>query len=541
MRRDPVSLLEAGEWQAAPKPQLNLSLFRRWRLLHRTQQMLLFVLLMGIMAFGVVVVSLMEERPSTAVDQQGKQKNVTESVEPPNDFLRPKRVRFAGPQNDRQRAVRDSFLHAWKGYKAFAWGKDELDPVKNSSNVWFSLQLTLVDALDTALIMGLDDEYEEARNEIAKNLNVNVNKFVSLFEVTIRVLGGLLTVYHLTGDELFLEKAKQLGDRLLPAFKTSSGIPYSDVNLRSGKARNAPWTNFASLAEIATIQLEFRELSYLTGNPIYETAAFNVSTKLHNMRCNKYGGLCPMFVDIEKSKWNYATSTITLGARSDTYYEYLLKQWLQTGKRISWLRSDFAKSVRGMLRYLLHRSEPNKLLFAGEINAKGEFQPKMDHLACFISATFALAVEHGFARELLHYAKDIGEACRAMYTSNPTGLGPEIAYFNQNPLTADEHSLLRPEAVEAWFYLYRLTNDSKYQDWGWDLLEAIEKHAKVASGYCSVVSVMKIPTTCQPKMESFLLSETFKYLYLLFDDEHSLFDLKQYIFNTEAHPFPIRA
>ncbi|CDW52735.1 Glyco hydro 47 domain containing protein [Trichuris trichiura] len=580
MRRDPVSLLEAGEWQAAAKPQLKLSLFRRWRLLHRTQQMLLFVFLMGVMAFGVLVVSLMEERPLSVIDEQGKQ-NVTKNVEASKELLRPKRMRFAdplgvayfklcligaalvlirlidfykcgalyrsrkvsyplftyvsiGPRNDRQRAVRDSFLHAWKGYKAFAWGKDELDPVKNGSNVWFGLQLTLVDALDTALIMGLDDEYEEARNEIAKNFDVNVNRFVSLFEVTIRVLGGLLTVYHLTGDELFLEKAKQLGDRLLPAFKTSSGIPYSDVNLRSGKARNAPWTQFASLAEVTTIQLEFRELSRLTGNSTYEAAAFNVSTKVHNMRCNKYSGLCPMFVNIEKSKWNYATSTITLGARSDTYYEYLLKQWLQTGKRISWLRSDFAKSVRGMLKHLLRRSEPSKLLFAGEINAKGEFQPKMDHLACFISGAFALAVEHGFARELLHYAKDIGETCRAMYTSNPTGLGPEIAYFNQNPLVqhdlfpADEHSLLRPEAVEAWFYLYRLTNDSKYQDWGWDLLQAIEKHAKVASGYCSVASVMKIPTACRPKMESFLLSETFKYLYLLFDDEHSLFNLKQY-------------
>uniref|UniRef100_A0A5S6R4S3 alpha-1,2-Mannosidase n=1 Tax=Trichuris muris TaxID=70415 RepID=A0A5S6R4S3_TRIMR len=519
----------------------------RWRLLHRTQQVLLLFLLIGITAFGMLAISLVEEGPLTVVNEQ-EGVNVTEVSVLSKEQFRPKRIRFAGPRNSRQHAVRNSFLHAWKGYKAFAWGNDELDPVNNRSKVWFSLQLTLVDALDTALIMGLDDEYEEARKEIEKNLDLNVNKYVSLFEVTIRVLGGLLSVYHLTGDQLFLTKAKELGDRLLPAFQTSTGVPHSDVNLHLGKARNAAWTHSVSLAEIATIQLEFRELSYLTGNATYEAAAFNVSTKLHNMRCLKYGGLCPIYIDSANGKWDYLSSTITLGARGDTYYEYLLKQWLQTGKRIAWLRSDFAKSVKGMLRYLLRRSEPSKLLFAGEINARGDFLPKMDHLACFISGTLALAVEHGFARELLHYAKDIGETCRAMYTSNPTGLGPEIAHFNQNPLVQqdlfvkknDEHSLLRPEAVEAWFYLYRLTNDSKYQDWGWDMLQAIERHARVASGYCSVASVMTIPTKCQPRMESFLLSETFKYLYLLFDDDHSLFDLRKYVFNTEAHPFPIR-
>ncbi|VDL67142.1 unnamed protein product [Nippostrongylus brasiliensis] len=131
---------------------------------------------------------------------------------------------------------------------------------------------------------------------------------------------------------------------------------------------------------------------------------------------------------------------------------------------------------------------------------------------------------------------------------NPTGLGPEIVYFNMIPGATedlsikplDAHSLLRPEAIEAWFYLYRLTGDKIYQDWGWEVFNAIEKYARVKNGYSSVKSVKRIPVTYSDLMESFYLAETLKYLYLLFaDDQKNLFPLDKWVFNTEAHPLPI--
>ena len=108
---------------------------------------------------------------------------------------------------DRQKAVVQAFKHAWKAYKRYAWGKDELRPVSQKSNEWFNLGLTLVDSLDTMWLMGLNEEFSEARDWVQNKMNVAQNKDVNLFETTIRVLGGLLSIYHLTGDSLFFDKA----------------------------------------------------------------------------------------------------------------------------------------------------------------------------------------------------------------------------------------------------------------------------------------------------------------------------------------------
>ncbi len=103
-----------------------------------------------------------------------------------------------------------------------------------------------------------------------KELNFDKNKFANLFETSIRALGGLLSAYQLSGEAVLLEKAKDLGYRLSGAFQTPSGIPFCDVNLRTGKGKLPVWGADSSLAEIATIQLEFRELSRRTGNRFFE-------------------------------------------------------------------------------------------------------------------------------------------------------------------------------------------------------------------------------------------------------------------------------
>jgi mannosyl-oligosaccharide alpha-1,2-mannosidase len=164
---------------------------------------------------------------------------------------------------------------AWTGYKRHAWGKDELLPVSKTSSSWFNLGLTLVDSLDTMLLMGLSDEFDEARSWVEHELRLDQDQDVNLFECTIRVLGGLLSTYWLTGkDTLFLDKARDLGDRLMFAFNQKSGVPFSDVNIGTHNAHKPRWGPDSSTSEVTTIQLEFRELSRATGDPKYDNVGF---------------------------------------------------------------------------------------------------------------------------------------------------------------------------------------------------------------------------------------------------------------------------
>ena len=199
-----------------------------------------------------------------------------------------------------------------------------------SHHDWFGLGLTMVDALDTMYIMDLQEEYEEAKHWIDKSLSFDVDKDVNLFEVTIRVLGGLLSIYHLSGDPMYLKKAVDLANRLMPCFDSPSSIPFSDINLATMKAHSPKWSPDSSTSEVTTLQLEFRDLSRITNDISYEMAVAKVSAKVHELP--KTDGLVPIFINANTGSFRQF-STISLGARGDSYYEYLLKQWIQTGKK----------------------------------------------------------------------------------------------------------------------------------------------------------------------------------------------------------------
>ena len=109
--------------------------------------------------------------------------------------------------NQRQKKVVEAFRHAWEGYKKYAWGHDELRPISRSHSEWFGIGLTIIDSLDTMLLMNLREEFQQAREWVANSLTFEKNVDVNLFETTIRVLGGLLSAYHLSRDDLFLRKA----------------------------------------------------------------------------------------------------------------------------------------------------------------------------------------------------------------------------------------------------------------------------------------------------------------------------------------------
>lgn len=505
-----------------------------------------------------------EEEKVEDSNQAGEDLHVVQEVPglPPSDGS----MVFKGPTNERQQAVVDAFMHAWTGYKKYAWGHDHLKPISKGAQNWFGLGLTLVDSLDTMLIMNLGQEFEEAKNWVQQKLTFSINKDVNLFETTIRVLGGLLSAFHLSGEPVFLEKAQDLGNRLMGSFTSASGIPYSDVNLKSSRGHAPKWSPDSSTSEVTTLQLEFRDLSRSCDEHKFEDAAASISQKVHSL--DKTEGLVPIFINANSGRFR-KHSTITLGARGDSYYEYLLKQWIQTGKTVDFLKEDFLHAMTGVVNRLVKRTMPNRLLFVGEIVSGGkDFKPKMDELVCFLPGTLALAAHHGLSLSgmlpprspdrhaashntqsnlLLELAEELAYTCYMTFARQPTHLAPEITHFNTDPGSVtdfyvkpnDAHYLLRPETIESLWYLYYVTGNKTYQEWGWKIFQGIEKYTKVLNGYTTVGNVRNA-LDLKPKdmMESFFLGETLKYLYLLFADEQE-FDLDRWVFNTEAHPLPI--
>lgn len=493
----------------------------------------------------------------------------------------------------RQQNVKKAFIHAWSGYKKYAMGFDELMPLSHRGvDGLGGLGATIVDALDTAMIMGADEVVTEAGSWIETHLSHRIKEKgqVNLFETTIRVLGGLLSAYHLSGGEqgmnsthmgpksiVYLETAKQLADLLLSAFTSSpTPIPFSDVVLRDHSAHPAP-DGQSSTSEVSTLQLEFNYLSTVSGDPKYGMEAMKVLEHLKTLP--KVEGLVPIYISPHSGEFN--GENIRLGSRGDSYYEYLIKVWLQQGAErdgnFKYLYDMYEEATKGIRHLLVQKSIPKGLVFVGELpsGSKGAFSPKMDHLVCFLPGTLALGATKGITKEKamkdnlltfedlenLKLAEDLAKTCFEMYTVTSTGLAPEIAYFHtedyfeqgldggnksseyMNDIIikyADRHNLLRPETVESLFVLYRITENPKYREWGWQIFEAFEKHTKVDSGgYSSLDDVTRLPPQRRDKMETFFLGETLKYLYLLFADS-TVIPLDKFVFNTEAHPFPIK-
>ncbi len=201
--------------------------------------------------------------------------------------------------NEYAEKVKQEFLHAWNAYKKYAWGQDQLKPLSKTFRNWYneSLLMTPVDAFDTMVLMGLKEEAAETKELIFKNLLFNKNISVQNFEITIRLLGGLISAYQLDGDKRFLDLAEDLGNRLLPVFNSKTGMPYRYVNLQNGELRDS----INNPAEIGTLMLEFGMLSKLTGNPVYYDKAKHAITEVYNRRSKI--GLVGTQINVETGEW----------------------------------------------------------------------------------------------------------------------------------------------------------------------------------------------------------------------------------------------
>ena len=134
----------------------------------------------------------------------------------------------------RQQAVREGFVHAWKGYSENAWMKDEISPIsggfRDSFGGWAA---TLVDSLDTLWIMGFKQEFDDAVRDVVKiDFGNSSMETISVFETTIRYLGGFLAAYDLSGRRALLRKAVELGEMLYVAFDTPNRMPVNYFTLK---------------------------------------------------------------------------------------------------------------------------------------------------------------------------------------------------------------------------------------------------------------------------------------------------------------------
>jgi len=411
--------------------------------------------------------------------------------------------------------VRQEFLHSWNGYKHYAWGHDALKPLTKSYRDWYAttLYMTPVDAMDTMYLMGLKEEADKTREFVVKNLSFDHDISVKNFEITIRILGGLLSTYQITGDKRLLALADDLGNRLLPAFKSQTGLPYMYVNLKTGQVSGVE----SNPAEIGTLLIEFGTLSKLTHKPIYYDKAKKALVELYNRRSEI--GLVGSTINVETGKWIDTTSHISGGI--DSYYEYLLKcARLFDDKDCEKM---WKTSIEALNKYLA-RETPTGFWYAYvDMNSGKQIATHFGALDAFFPTVLALSGD-------LNRAKKLQESSYKMWTT--FGIEPEEIDYLTMKITYDGYAL-RPEIIESAYYLYTYTKDPRYLEMGRTFLDSLIQHCKTDSGYAALKSV--VTKEKKDDMESFFFAETLKYLYLLFAPPETL-DLSKVVFNTEAHP-----
>ena len=413
--------------------------------------------------------------------------------------------------------VKKEFLHAWNGYKKYAWGHDALLPLSKGYRDWYgvSLYMTPVDAFDTMKLMKLEDQANETKALILDSLSFNHDISVQTFEITIRLLGGLLSCYNLDGDKKFLNLAEDLGKRLLPSFDSKTGMPFRYVNLISGKTDG----NVSNPAEIGTLMIEFGTLSKLTQNPIYYKKAKKAVVELFKRRSKL--DLVGSSINVETGEWVNTTSHIRGGI--DSYYEYLLKSWLLFGDND--FKEMWETSIKAVNKYLADSSETGFWFAQADMNSGQRTSTNFGALDAFFPAVLALNGN-------LKLAESLEASCFKMW--NLEGIEPETINFNTMEITSPYY-VLRPEIIESAYYLYHFTHDEKYLQMGKTFFDNVIKYCKTDEGFAALESV--ITKEKSDDMESFFLAETMKYFYLLFAPENTL-NFNEIVFNTEAHPIP---
>lgn len=460
---------------------------------------------------------------------------------------------------------------------------------------------TLVDSLDTLWIMGMQEEFHDAvAAAVTIDFTKSTLQHVNVFETNIRYLGGFLAAYDLSGDARLLRKAIQVGEMLYKAFDTPNRMPITrwDVHAAAkGEKQIAP--DGVLVAEIGSLTMEFTRLSLLTRDPKWFDAVQRISDIFQQQQdSTSLPGLWPLVVNARDQIFNQGTD-FTVGAMADSLYEYLPKMSALLGGKLPEYQSIYEKSMETAVKYNLFRPmTPTNadILISGQAHVEKDgdgkpwvqLQPEGQHLVCFIGGLFALAGKMYNKKDHVDIATKLVDGCIWTYKASQHGIMPEtftmapckqkdeicewdetlwkkevlrsagesvtggdldemlkkadeIIAANRLPKgftsIPDRRYILRPEAIESVFVLYRATGRADLPESAWDMFTSINKATETtyANSAVSDITVKGGPSHVD-SMESFWMGETLKYFYLMFS-EPSLVSLDEFVFNTEAHPF----
>ncbi|KAF8607300.1 seven-hairpin glycosidase [Ceratobasidium sp. AG-I] len=535
---------------------------------------------------------------------------------------------------ERAEAVRKAFKHAYEGYERVAWGFDELLPTNNGkTNNFNGWGVSIIDSISTMQLMGLETEYARALDFVSKmQFDIANDGHAPFFETAIRYLGGLVSAHALATSDIIgplsstsggaspssnskfagrehvlLRKAALLADKMLPVFDSPTGLPYYGVRT-SGPAPSFetedpksykyadPKLNVAGaritgggaapLAEFASCQVELKYLAYTTGEARYFWAAERVMDVLKKgAKTLSLPGLLPIYWD--RTTGNPTGDHVSLGAMADSGFEYLLKQYLVSGRTEVALRDLWLASSDSIISHMLFISPKRKLLYVSDIGGPSHSPSgKLEHLSCFLPGLFALGADQlteseGMTKQrkerYMWAAIGLAQTCAGIYEDSQTGLGAEDVMFETSNLKwvdvlkkwergrkagdlppgvakdftpqssdaardyriRDGRWLSRPETLESIFLLWRTTKDPVWRERGWKIFQAIEKYSRTEYGYGSVAHVdVSGAASKMNSQPSYFLAETLKYLFLLFSDD-KVFPLDKFVFNTEAHPLSV--
>uniref|UniRef100_A0A8C3W200 alpha-1,2-Mannosidase n=1 Tax=Catagonus wagneri TaxID=51154 RepID=A0A8C3W200_9CETA len=415
--------------------------------------------------------------------------------------------------------IKEMMQFAWQSYKRYAMGKNELRPLTKDGyegSMFGGLSgATVIDSLDTLYLMELKEEFQEAKAWVEESFHLNVSGEASLFEVNIRYIGGLLSAFYLTGEEVFRIKAIKLGEKLLPAFDTPTGIPKGVVNFKSNRGSSQSWGwamagSSSILAEFGSLHLEFLHLTELSGNEVFAEKVRNIRRVLRDL--DKPFGLYPNFLSPVSGNW--MQHHVSVGGLGDSFYEYLIKSWLMSAKTDMEAKDMYYEALEAIETHLLNVS-PGGLTYIAEWRG-GILDHKMGHLACFSGGMIALGAEDAKEEKRAHYrelAAQITKTCHESYARSDTKLGPEAFWFNSGleamaTQMSESYYILRPEVVESYMYLWRQTHNPIYREWGWDVVMALEKYCRTEAGFSGIQDVYSTAPSHDNKQQTFFLAET---------------------------------
>ncbi|KAJ7843931.1 seven-hairpin glycosidase [Mycena leptocephala] len=465
----------------------------------------------------------------------------------------------------RRDEVKSMFTKSYAAYKEYAFPHDDLAAISKGfwdfENGWGS---SVVDGMATMVIMGLEDIFLDAVN-FSSHIDFSapkINQTVSVFESTIRYVGGMVASYELSGYQhpILITKAKELADKLAYAWVGGNQVPYGFLNFTT----NSPTITTersTNLAEAGSLTLEWSTLSKYAKNATYGKLAMEAVKHIANLPA-PLPGLAAQIID--PGSGDFVGAYVSWGSESDSYFEYLIKYARLSNTNDPIYIDTWKTAVDSSIHTLLKTSTVGNYKYLADRDDDGKILHFSSHLACFHAGNWLYGGKLVQNQTIFNYGLELNDGCWNTYASTmspslSSGIGPEVFAFISNdgnytggdPPTAEqldfynEHGfyittadyVLRPEVLESNFYAWRLTGDTKYLDRAALAIDSLNKYMLQSSGgYAGLGDVNNVTAGYWDVQESFWFAEVLKYLYLTFDAPNHI-NLDEYVFNTECQPF----